>query len=433
MECSNYRGITLLNAAYKVFANILYRRLLPYAEEHIGEYQCGFRNDRSTTDQLFNVRQIMEKCREFTVTTHHLFVDFKAAYDSVVRAKLWSIMEEFGFPTKLVALTKLTLSNVKSVVRIRGQLSLPFETEEGLRQGDPLATLLFNIVLEKAIRNTDVDTRGTIFMKSKQLLAYADDVDIVGRSIDAVKDTFTALKSGAAPLGLKVNESKTVYMVAPQQQNSPDHVTIDEERFEVVKNFKYLGSEINSTNDIGEEIKNRIASGNRSYYGLIKLFKSKTLNKQLKCKLYRQLVRPVVTYGSEAWCMTLNNELCLRVFEKKILRAIFGPTNDQGRWRRRYDFELKRLYKEQDIISFIKVNRLRWVGHVVRMGDCRVPKKLFETNPEGTRGRGRPKGRWKDAVTKDLSGLRVRNWRSLAVNRDRWRSLLREAKADSRL
>src|ERR1700744_3504245 len=101
-DCSNYRGINLLNTAYKVLANILYQRLLPYAEPNIGEYQGGFRNYRSTTDQLLSIRQVMEKCREFNVAIHHLFVDCETAYDKVFRRKKWGAMAEFGIPNKLI-------------------------------------------------------------------------------------------------------------------------------------------------------------------------------------------------------------------------------------------------------------------------------------------------------------------------------------------
>ena len=81
--------------------------------------------------------RFMEKCREFNVDTHHLFVDFKAAYDSVNRPRLWKIMEEFGIPKKLIDLVAMTLDNVGSRVRIRNKLSDHFETVDGLRQGDP--------------------------------------------------------------------------------------------------------------------------------------------------------------------------------------------------------------------------------------------------------------------------------------------------------
>lgn len=86
--CSNYRGITLLNTIYKLLSNILYNRLLIYTENIVGQYQCGFRPNKSTTDQLFTLRQILEKTHEWSIDTYHTFIDFKAAYDNVKRSKL---------------------------------------------------------------------------------------------------------------------------------------------------------------------------------------------------------------------------------------------------------------------------------------------------------------------------------------------------------
>ena len=80
--CSNYRGISLLCVACKIFSNVLFNRLMPYVET-IGDYQCGYRGERSTVDQIFSVRKILEKCSEHGKDTHHLFIDFKAAYDSI--------------------------------------------------------------------------------------------------------------------------------------------------------------------------------------------------------------------------------------------------------------------------------------------------------------------------------------------------------------
>lgn len=84
-ECSNYRGISLLPTCYKVLSNVLLARLTPYAEEIIGDYQCGFRRDRSTSDQMFTIRQIMEKNWEYNKTFYQLFIDFKKAYDSIIK------------------------------------------------------------------------------------------------------------------------------------------------------------------------------------------------------------------------------------------------------------------------------------------------------------------------------------------------------------
>jgi hypothetical protein len=79
VECHYYRGVSLLNMVYKVLSDILFKRILPHAGKVIGSYQCGFQKDRSIVDQIFSLRQIMEKSIEHGVTLYHLFVDFKTA------------------------------------------------------------------------------------------------------------------------------------------------------------------------------------------------------------------------------------------------------------------------------------------------------------------------------------------------------------------
>jgi hypothetical protein len=108
LDCKYYRGIYLLNT-YKVFAKILYDRLLPH-------YQAGFQSGKSTTDQLFALRQILEKCNEFNNTTHHQFIDFKAAYDTIIRNEVG--MSKLNIPTKFIRLTKATLTIVMCCVNL---------------------------------------------------------------------------------------------------------------------------------------------------------------------------------------------------------------------------------------------------------------------------------------------------------------------------
>jgi len=89
-DCNNYRGISLLSITYKILSNILLSRLIPYAEEVIGDHQCGFRRNMSTTDHIFYIRQILEKKRECNEAVHQLFIDFKKAHDSVRREVLYT-------------------------------------------------------------------------------------------------------------------------------------------------------------------------------------------------------------------------------------------------------------------------------------------------------------------------------------------------------
>jgi hypothetical protein len=132
----------------KVFAKILYDRLLPHANAAIQHYQAVFQSGKSTTDQLFALRQILEKCNEFNITTHYLFIDFKTAYDTKIRNEVYLGMSELNFPTKLKCLTKTTLTTVMCCIKKQNDCSESFETRHGLRQGDVLYTLLFNVVLE---------------------------------------------------------------------------------------------------------------------------------------------------------------------------------------------------------------------------------------------------------------------------------------------
>ena len=108
-HCNNYRGISLLPTTYKVLSNILLSRLIPYAEKVTGDHQCEFRRNRSTTDHIFCIRQILEKKWEYNEAVHRLFIDFKKAYDSVRREVLYNILIEFGVPKKLVRLVKMCL------------------------------------------------------------------------------------------------------------------------------------------------------------------------------------------------------------------------------------------------------------------------------------------------------------------------------------
>jgi hypothetical protein len=141
-----YRGISPLSTAYKILSNILLARLTPCVNEVIGDHQCGFRRSRSTTDQIFYIRQILEKKWEYNGTVHQLFIDFKKAYDSVTGEVIYNILIEFGIPKKLVRLIKMSLNETYSKVLVGELLSDKFPIQNGLKQRDALSPLLFNLL-----------------------------------------------------------------------------------------------------------------------------------------------------------------------------------------------------------------------------------------------------------------------------------------------
>lgn len=122
-DCNNYRGIALLNVSYKILAYCILDRIKLCTEELLGDYQCGFRQNRSTTDQIFNWKQISQKAWELDKNVCVLFVDFKKAYDLIHRLSLINIMKEFSFLKKLVDLIEATLKYTEIKMKIAKRAS----------------------------------------------------------------------------------------------------------------------------------------------------------------------------------------------------------------------------------------------------------------------------------------------------------------------
>ena len=117
------------------------------------------------------------------------------------------------------------------------------------------------------------------------------------------------------------------------------------------------------------------------------------------------------------------------VFERRLLRKIYGPTLDSdGTWRIKTNEELEMLIKKKNIVRFIKSQRLRWVVHVIRMDTTRTVKKLIEWEPYSSRLVGRPRLRWLDQVEEDLKKMKVRNWREKCKDGRLWNKIVKQAK-----
>lgn len=210
----------------------------------------------------------MLKTKEFGTETHHLFIDFKSAYDTIKRVQLYSAMSEFNIPNKLIRLTRMTMGNTQSQIRIQSHLSDQITPKKGLRQGDSLACLLFNLALEKVVRDAGILTNGTIFYKLVQLLAYADGIDKRAISQTALKEAFLSLERVAGVMGLKINKKKTKYLTTRVTKNQTKHFQIENFNFETVQSFTYLDSLLDVNTDNSAEIQKRILMANKCSYGL---------------------------------------------------------------------------------------------------------------------------------------------------------------------
>ncbi|KAJ4441371.1 hypothetical protein ANN_11226 [Periplaneta americana] len=237
---------------------------------------------------------------------------------------------------------------------------------------------------------------------------YADDVNMLGEN----------------PQTMEVNPEKTKYMIMSRDENivRNGNTKIGNLSFEEVEKFKYQRATLTNINYAREEIKHRINMGNVCYYSVEKLLSSSLLSKNLKVRIYKTVILPIVLYDCETWTLTLREELRLRVFQNKVLRKIFGAKRDEvtGEWRKLHNTELHELYSSPDIIRNIKSRHLRWAGHVARMGESRNAYRVLVRSPEGKIPLRRPRRRWEDNIKMDLRevGYDDRDWINLAQDRD---------------
>lgn len=422
--CNNYRGLTLLNSAYKIISTLIQRRLTAATTNILGQYQCGFTKGKSTIDAIHTVKQIMEKAHEYKIRIELLFVDFQQAFDKVKRSKLMLALADMGIQSKLRRLINMTMSS--NMVNIRTQKG---ETEEfvinkGVRQGDSLSATLFNLALEYVVRKFN---KGTLRTREGQIIAYADDIVLITKNRRIMENMLEELITKGEEMGLIINQEKSKIMRFDRKFENKK-IKIGVHAFEEVEKFRYLGILLTNNGERDSEIKEKIITTNKVYYANKKLLKNKLLSRKSKMRIYRTIIRPTMMYAAETLSMTKKQEEDLRIIERKILRTILGPLKiNKDEYRQRTNHELLTEINE-DIVCKIKQQRAKWLGHVWRAGPTMTIYSMLEWMPGGKRRRGRPRSTWLQEVIKDINRAGVRQWKEKTRDRKIWKKIVEKIK-----
>ena len=258
-------------------------------------------------------------------------------------------------------------------------------------------------------------------------LQFADDAALVSSSREGVERSARVLDQVASEWGLTLSLQKTKLMVTGTwSEEDLQPIVIRGDSIEVVPEFRYLGSIVEMHGEVLKDVEDKIARASRAFGVLCRpVFQDKGLSLKTKKMVYCAVVMGVLLYGAEAWVNKRAATRKLESFNNKCLRRILGMTKAQQRVGRITSAEVRRRFGVEEVIEDVVVaKRLRWAGHVARMDDFRLPKRiLFGWLPQRRPAHG-TKQRWRDKVWKDLEqfGIDENSWFHKAQDRLYWRA-----------
>jgi hypothetical protein len=499
-EPNNYRTLSLLSCIGKIQERMILGRLNAAAEVYgwFGESQQAFRKFRSGFEAVFISNMVDGLIMEKDLAGFKLFVDNSKAYDFVVRDVMWLILERRGVAPGLIILIKSMLVGAKAVVKDNGVIGEEtFDLTTGLKQGAALSCVLFNIfmgaIMEEIRKRLQVlkigvkikynlncnpfkragpnDTRNSrngfqtivndiLFADDSVFCGFADEVEMnqiaetvnevmamFGQKVNIKKTEFMVVERPPYKLNLKslvpahVQAERNAFHVAEIAARKATVVKIGTEAIGFAQNFRYIGTTTSADGSMDKEIQIRVGKLKYNFYTFRdNIFTNRHLGIVSKLQLFRMYVVNSGTFNDAAW--TCKDALLMKLNStaRSLLMRIFGL-----KWYHHpsYDFLIKlcRLVGVDmyPIHIWVKLDRLSYFGHLMRMDDTRLAKQLFfgELDVVKHRPVGRPRTTWNDCVLNDLVdfGFTTKEeissdagWltlKALTLDRDEWRRRLK--------
>ena len=420
----NLRPIVLLSIIRKILTICILRRTWERVSSRITIDQAAYQGGRSTTEQVFAVKMLVEKAitsSDFTI--YELLLDMSKAFDTVNRNKLFDALELILLPEELHLLHLLT-NNVKLQVRVGSELSDEFYTIIGIMQGDCLSAVLFIFYLAQALaernpteaehnyakhmdkyprsemdpvnaeHNYASDIHSLDYFKSAVIIEpkYADDITYVSTSKAYIDNTQETIPQKLKLYNLGVNLSKTEKYTVPDPPNTTTK--------ESWKSCKLLGSIIDTENDIKR--RKALAMAVLTYHK--KVYNSKNLSINQKIRHYKMYVESTLLYNCELWTLTKTLSDKLDAFHRRLLRYAIGTV---------YPKIIKNeaiyeITKQRKLSKTIQLRRLSWFGHLMRLPEETPARQAFSeaVRPKKNK-RGRPKTTWLDTLQRDFDEVKI--------------------------
>ena len=391
---------------------------------------------------VFAARQLQEKCQEQNVNLYSTYVDLTKAFDTVSREGLWRIMAKYGCPRKFITIVRQLHDSMLARVQDNGETSDPFSVSNGVKQGCVLAptlfSLMFSAMLTDAFGDVDVGigikyrTDGSVFnlrrlqAKTKVLtdtindFLFTDDCALNAASEAGMQFSTDRFSDPCNNFGLTISTKKTevMHQPAPRKPYVEPNISINGQRLNVVDKFTYPDSTLSRNVVIDDDVNKASAAFGRLHKNVWNR-RGITIRNQTKIKVYRAVVLSALLYGCETWTVNQRHARKLNHFHTTRLRKLLGI-----KWQDRIpDTEVLKRADLPSIYTILMQSQLRWAGHVARMSDDRLPKRLlFGELQQGKRSQGGQKKRFKDTLKASLKAFNINHntWEHSALDRGMW-------------
>jgi hypothetical protein len=323
----NYRGISLLNIGSKLYSFILNKRLNKWIQVNniIGEEQAGFREKRCTADHVFTLVACVQKQLLRHRKLYVAFIDFRKAFDTVSRDKLWKILNNNGIQGKFLSAIKSMYEVVKVRVRSGADLTQAFMCPRGVKQGEVCSPVLFSLLINELTKEINMHGRHGVQMSPELvhilILLFADDVALLSDSVIGLQTQLNILNTVSKRLDLVVNLEKSNIVVFRNggylAQN--ERWIFGNSHLKVVTMYKYLGIFLSTRLSFQPTLNDLAERARKGLSAIIRiLWTFGEHSPGVFFKLFDCQIQPILLYGSEIWGLTKN----LTVIERVHLSAM---------------------------------------------------------------------------------------------------------------